>query len=128
MKRKRDLNMLDMIPRLKGTIEFHKTETGGLLKFSRNGRWDSILRWVFPQAPQILTRKLDYEGTRVTKLCDGTRTIQEIGQTMILEFGHKEDEVYARLAQFMSMLYRSGIIELKEKSDLLWQVERRRSQ
>jgi len=62
-----------------------------------------------------LTRELDHEGTRVTKLCDGTRTIQEIGQTMILEFGHKEDEVYPRLAQFMSMLYRGGIIELKPK-------------
>ena len=112
-KRKKDLNMLGMVPRLKGTIEFHKTDTGGVLQFSRNGRWDSILRWVFPLAPKILTRELDYEGTRVTKLCDGTRTIQEIGQTMILEFGHKEDQVYARLGQFMSMLYRSGIIELK---------------
>lgn len=118
MKKKKDLNMLDMIPRLKGTIEFHKTETGGILQFSRNGRWDSLLRWVFPQAPQILTRELDDEGTSVTKLCDGTRTIQEIGQTMISEFGHKEDEVYARLAQFMTMLYRSGIIELKEKKSL----------
>lgn len=107
--------MLEMIPRLKGTIEFHKTETGGLLKFNRNRRWDSILHWVFPQAPQILSRELDCEGTSVRKMCDGTRTIQEIGQTMILEFGHKEDEVYARLAQFMTMLYRSGIIELKGK-------------
>jgi len=106
--------MLDMIPRMKASIEFHKTETGGLLKFSRNGRWDSILHWVFPQTPKILTRELDHEGTRVTKLCDGTRTIQEIGQTLILEFGHKEDEVYPRLAQFMSMLYRGGIIELKK--------------
>ena len=113
MKRKRDLNMLDMIPRLKGTIEFHITETGGFLKYSRNGLWDGILHWVFPQAPQILTRELDNEGTRVTKLCDGTRTIHEIGQTMILEFGHKENEVYARLAQFMTMLYQNGIIELK---------------
>lgn len=115
MKKKKDLNMLDMIPCLKGTIEFHTTETGGVLQFSRNGRWDSILRWVFPQAPRILTRKLDGEGTRATKLCDGTRTIREIGQTMVLEFGHREDEVYTRLGQFMSMLYRSGIIELKVK-------------
>ena len=115
MKKKKDLNMLEMIPRLKGTLEFHKTETGGMLQFTRNGRWDSILHWMFPQAPQILTRKLDYEGTRVIELCDGTRTIQEIGQTMFLEFGHKENEVYARLAQFMTMLYRSGIIVLKEK-------------
>ena len=115
MKKKKDLNMLEMIPRLKGSLEFNKTDTGALLKFSRNGRWDSILRWVFPLAPKTLTRELDYEGTRVTKLCDGTRTIQEIGQIMILEFGHKENEVYARLGQFMTMLYRSGIIELKKK-------------
>jgi len=105
--------MLEMIPHIKGTVEFQKTETGGLLKFSRNGRWDSILRWVFPLTPKILTRELDFEGSRVTKLCDGTRTIQEIGQTLILEFGHKEDEVYTRLGQFMTMLYRRGIIELK---------------
>lgn len=107
--------MLEMIPRLKGTIEFLETETGGLLQFTRNGRWDSILHWVFPQAPRILTRKLDHEGTKVIELCDGTRTIQEIGQTMISQFGHKEEEAYARLAQFMTMLYRSGTIELKEK-------------
>lgn len=112
MKRKRDLNMLEMIPRLKGCLEFHKTETGGLLKFTRKGRWDSILHWVFPQAPQILTRELDHEGTRVIELCDGLRTVREIGQTMISEFGHKKDEAYARLAQFLTMLYRSGIIEV----------------
>ena len=111
--------MLDMIPHLKGTIEFQETETGAILEFSRNGRWDSILRWVFPLAPQILTRELDFEGTRATKLCDGTRTIQEIGQTMILEFGHKEDQGYARLAQFMAMLYRNGIIELKKNQTTL---------
>ncbi len=113
MKRKRDRNMLEMIPRLKRTIEFHKTETGGVLQYTRNGRWDTILQWVFPHTPRILTRKLDGVGTKVTKLCDGTRTIEEIGQTMIVEFGHKEEDVYARLAQFMTMLYRSGIIELK---------------
>jgi len=107
--------MLEMIPHLKETLEFHKTETGALLQFTRNGRWDAILHWVFPQAPQILTRKLDHEGTRVIELCDGTRTVQEIGQTMLLDFDHKEDEVYTRLAHFMSMLYRSGIIELKQK-------------
>lgn len=113
MKKKKDLNMLEMIPRIKESIEFHNTETGGLLQYSRNGRWNSILRWVFPQAPKVLTRKLDDEGARVIKLCDGTRTIQEIGQTLVLKFGHKENEVYARLGQFMTMLYRSGIIELK---------------
>lgn len=113
MKKKKDLNMLEMIPSLKGSIEFHKTETGGLFQFTRNGRWDSILHWVFPNAPQILTRNLDYVGTRVIELCDGTRTIQKIGQTMFLEFEHKEDEGYARLAQFITMLYRSGILILK---------------
>ena len=115
MKKKKDLNMLDMIPRLKETIEFHKTETGGLLQYSRNGRWNSILQWVFPQTPKVLTRRLDDEGTRVIKLCDGTKTIREIGQTLVLKFGHKEKEVYARLGQFMTMLYQSGTIELQEK-------------
>lgn len=113
LRRRKDENFLDMIPRLRPGIQYESSEAGGRIQFVRQGRWFNFVQKVFPATPQVLTRELDPEGARVIEACDGVHTVAEIGKRMQTEFMHTDEEVYGRLIQFLSLLHRAGIIEVR---------------
>jgi hypothetical protein len=53
---------------------------------------------------------LDEFGSAVWNLCDGTRTVTEIGDELRTRFGKKVDPLYERLAVFIGALKREGLI------------------
>lgn len=56
--------------------------------------------------------KLDAVGSFVWLHCDGDKTVAELGDAMVAEFGAKVEPVEERLTKFLSQLSRGGIVEL----------------
>lgn len=54
--------------------------------------------------------KLDDYGSAVWNLCDGKRTVKEIGDGLKERFGKKVEPIYERLAIFIGALKREGLI------------------
>jgi hypothetical protein len=55
--------------------------------------------------------KLDEYGSAVWKLCDGKRTVVQIGDELEKRFGKKVEPLYERLAVFIGVLKREGLID-----------------
>ena len=55
--------------------------------------------------------KLDEYGSAVWNLCDGKRTVREIGDCLKERFGKKIEPVYERLAFFIGVLKREELIK-----------------
>lgn len=104
---KKDVNLLDLRPR-------------------RTKRWkrgDKVTILV-PKARSTLGRhfvdalglkksykvNLDEFGSEVWKLCDGKRTVKEIGVELKKRFGDKVEPLYDRLGVFMNMMIREDLI------------------
>ena len=56
---------------------------------------------------------LDDVGASVWRLCDGDRTVHEIGQSLESQFGDRIEPVYGRLETFLKQMQRAGLIELE---------------
>ena len=54
--------------------------------------------------------KLDEYGSAVWKLCDGKRTVVQIGDELQKKYGKSVEPLYERLAIFIGVLKREGLI------------------
>lgn len=54
---------------------------------------------------------LDEYGSAVWKLCDGKRTVQDIGDELEKKYGKTVEPLYERLAVFIGVLKREGLID-----------------
>lgn len=57
---------------------------------------------------------LDRIGARTWMLCDGCRSVREIGEALQREFGEEIEPVYERLAMFFKQMERREMIRWKE--------------
>jgi hypothetical protein len=109
----RGTNLLDVIP--ERTREFRDEENGTVTVFIPrfgDGRVGSVLERLFRSAPVAL--HLDEMGTAVWRLCDGRRSVYEIGGSLQTQFGERIDPVYERLGAFLHQMKRAGIIEWRK--------------
>lgn len=57
---------------------------------------------------------LDDIGTNVWRLCDGRRSVYEIGREMHGRFGDRIEPVYERLETFLTQMHRAELIDWKD--------------
>ena len=70
-----------------------------------------LLKKVLSNRP--LRIHLDDIGTSVWQMCDGRRTVHEIGRSLHDRFGDRIEPVYDRLEEFLKQIKRAGIIDLE---------------
>lgn len=63
--------------------------------------------------------KLDEIGSAVWEMCDGEKTVREIGECLHQRFKDKIEPVYDRLAVFLQTLERNRFIVLKKQTNSL---------
>lgn len=106
--KKGDANVLDLIP--KRTRKWKRGEKVTILV----PRARSALGKHFIDAlgmKKIYTVNLDEYGSAVWKLCDGKRTVREIGKELRKVFGEKVEPLYDRLSVFISIMNREELIK-----------------
>ena len=106
----RGANLLDVIP--ERTRAFRDEDNGTvtvLIPRFGDGRVGSVLEKFFRSSP--ITLHLDEMGTAVWRLCDGQRSVYEIGDCLKAKFGDRIDPIYERLGAFLHQMRRVGIID-----------------
>ena len=107
---KRQVNLLDMIPEQK--CEFRDRDDGTidvLVPRFGDDRIGRILARFIKDKP--ISLHLDDIGTAVWRLCDGRRSVYEIGGTLKEEFGDRIEPVYDRLGLFFHSAKQAGILD-----------------
>ncbi len=107
---KQTLNFYELVPRQKRLFEERGDGTVDIL-LPRYG--NSAINRVFKQ---FLNQKpvhlhLDDVGASVWRLCDGRRSVREIGATLHERFGGRIEPVYDRLGTFLEQMRKGGMIE-----------------
>ena len=69
-----------------------------------------LLKKVFSNRPVRV--HLDDVGASVWRLCDGERTVHQIGESLHESFGERIEPVYDRLETFLTQMQRSGLIKM----------------
>jgi hypothetical protein len=65
----------------------------------------------FVGKPRTFKLNLDEYGSAVWKLCNGDRTVREIGDELERKFGKKVEPVYERLKKFLHILEAEKLIK-----------------
>jgi hypothetical protein len=112
MSKKPVQNLFDLRPRQRrsfeelddGTIEV-------LIPRYGNNAVSRLLKKVLSNRPVRV--HLDDIGASVWRLCDGQRTVHEIGQSLHGQFGDRIEPVYDRLERFLKQMKQAGLIELE---------------
>ena len=109
----RRVNLLDLIP--ERTREFRDEENGMvtvLVPRFGDGGIGRFLQAFVGKSP--ISLHLDEIGTAVWRLCDGRRSVYEIGGCLEKEFGDRIEPVYERLGVFLRRMKKAGIIDWHE--------------
>jgi hypothetical protein len=104
-------NLYELTPRRRrdfeerddGTVDVLVPRYGG-------GRVGRLLRSVLNNKPVRV--QLDDIGTKVWRLCDGRRTVLDIGTELQDAYGERIEPLYDRLGQFLEQMRKSGLIDL----------------
>jgi hypothetical protein len=103
-------NLLDLVPERKRDF---RNEANGrvtvLVPRFGDGRVGEFVQGLLRRPPVSL--RLDEVGTAVWMLCDGRRSVYEIGGRLKEKFGDRIDPVYERLGDFLRQMRRAGIID-----------------
>lgn len=114
-KNKKEDNFLMYVPRKKHlTFE----ESKGIVKliFHHDKIIEKVVRWLVKK-PCISDVELDKYGSSVWLLIDGSNTVYDIGQELLMEFGEKIEPVYERLVMFLRYLNRKGWIAFDKSKE-----------
>ncbi len=122
MKKKKDIesevNMLELVPE---RLVDHEEDDGDVITLL-SPRFKSRLMKKLLESRlknRFLKVKLDEIGSSVWLLCDGHRSIGEIGEMMRERFGDKIEPCYDRLSVFFSQLEISRFIRYSNLEELL---------
>lgn len=114
MKQKKNspqpLNLLELVPQRVAKWE-EKDGRIIILKPKFTHPW--AVKNILPRLRKPYYRvKLDEIGSAVWQLCDGQRTVKEIGELLAQNFGDRIEPLYERLGYFFQMLERQRFIKL----------------
>ena len=109
---KKVVNLYTLVPEHKRPYEEHGDGTVDVLLprygAGRVGRWlNGLLN------PKPVRIQLDAIGTSVWRLCDGERSVREIGESLQAELGDRIEPVYERLETFLTQMRNAGLLTLK---------------
>ena len=105
------LNLYELRPRQAKSFEDLEDGTVDVLipRYGENvmGR---LLKKILSNRPVRV--HLDDVGTHVWRLCDGDRTVKQIGESLHEQFGERVEPLYDRLETFVSQMLKADLIKL----------------
>ena len=107
-----EVNLLELIP--DQNIQSEKTDDGFyvLLKPKYSHPW--FVKNVLPRLKNPYFKiKLDDIGSFIWTLCDGQKTVEEIGRKMKEKFGDRVEPLYERLGTYFQNLEKNKFITFK---------------
>lgn len=84
-----------------------------VLEVENKGIFNKIAQMLFKK-PKISFIHLDELGSFVWNLCDGEKSIIEIGEKVEKEFAEQANPLYERLATYFQMLNEYGFVTFKK--------------
>lgn len=109
---KKDDNFLLYIPKKKHEDFEVKNNTVKLL-FHHDKPVEKFVRWLVKK-PGTSDVELDDVGSKVWLLIDGEKSVYDIGQGLLDEFGKSCEPVYDRLIMYLRYLNRKGWISFEK--------------
>jgi len=107
-------NYLSLIPRRNPKILLEKTEGKYYLLVPMESKLDFLAKRLHGDYRRI---ELDEMGAYVWELCDGKRTVREIGEALKARFGKEVEPLYERLVTFLFELAKRYLIEFKRVNE-----------
>lgn len=114
MRRKRQHNIIDAVPRRKNNIIWTEKANGCVTVELEHCGFYAKLAQRFFHKPHRSTIALDVHGSYVWKQMDGTRNVREIACGMKQTFGAQAEPLYARLISFVGILLQNGLAEIRK--------------
>ena len=112
MKVKKTQNLLDCIPeRICKWEENSTNQTTLLIPRFKNRLMIKIGKQLGKS--ETIKIQLDEKGSRIWKLIDGKRTVEEIGRFEKKDVNETNQQAYKRLAEFLGILVRNHFIRFK---------------
>ena len=114
MKKKKQVNYLDMIP-TRADLAWSADEKGMVtLEIENRGLMHTIAQKLF-RKPRISQIHLDETGSFLWPLIDGERTVYELADPVKEQFGEAAEPLYPRIAKYFQVLASYGFVTLREK-------------
>ena len=110
-KNKKSENYLDMIPSIKGGLDWD-IEDGIVVVHQQNRGFYAGIAQRFFQTPSTSHIRLDEFGSFVWQCIDGKNTVYDIGKTVRSHFGDRAEPVYQRLSQFIKTLENARYVDV----------------
>ena len=108
------LNLLDLRP--ERSAEWETGEDGRVVLLIPKFRNPFMVRWVLPMlSSKVFRVKLDTFGSFVWKACDGSSTVEDLGEHMRREFGESAEPVFERIGTFLRKLEREEFIRIRHQ-------------
>ncbi|MFQ5512536.1 MAG: PqqD family protein [Candidatus Krumholzibacteriia bacterium] len=105
-------NFYELIPRQKWRFEERGDGTVDVLmpRYGGGPVGGVLKRFLNPKPVRV---QLDEVGACVWRLCDGRRSVHEIGESLHEHFGERIEPVYDRLGVFLEHMRKNGLIDWK---------------
>lgn len=108
------LNLLELIP--EQVADFTIDEDGRVQIRLPRFKNSKLREWLTPRGKKPLVHtRLDEFGSSVWQHCDGKRTVGEIAELLLEQFGEEIQPVYDRVGLFINQLKRYRYIRLSKK-------------
>ncbi|ASJ11534.1 PqqD family protein [Thermococcus thioreducens] len=108
-------NYLNLIPVRNEKIELKKIDGKYYLLVPMDSKLDFLARKLHGEYRRI---ELDEVGVYIWELCDGRRTVREIGKALKARFGNEVEPLYERLITFLIELGKRYLIEFKKTDEI----------
>ncbi|ACJ17276.1 conserved hypothetical protein [Thermococcus onnurineus NA1] len=106
---------LHLIPERNENIELRKIEGKYYLLIPMDSPLDFLARKLHGDYRRI---ELDEAGAFIWELCDGRRTVEEIGKLLKRRFGDEVEPLYERLITFLFELHKRNLVGFKRVGEL----------
>ncbi|NJE03904.1 PqqD family protein [Thermococcus sp. MV11] len=107
---------MNLVPVRNEKVELRKIEGKYYLMVPMESKLDFLARKLHGEYRRI---ELDEMGAYTWELCDGRRTVKEIGKALKARFGEEVEPLYERLMTFLFELRKRYLIEFKNGSELI---------
>ncbi|AIU69477.1 hypothetical protein TEU_03450 [Thermococcus eurythermalis] len=106
---------LELVPVPNPKVQLKKIDGKYYLLIPMDSKLDFLARRLHGDYRRI---ELDEVGAYTWELCDGRRTVREIGKALKARFGEEVEPLYERLVTFLFELARRYLVEFKRVSEL----------
>jgi len=105
---------LDLVPGRNEDVKTSESEGGVVVLIPMDSPLDFLAKRIHGGYRKL---KLDGQGAFVWNLCDGKRSVREIGNRLRERFGEEPEPLYERLVVFLMDLRRRHLIDLKSPEE-----------